>query len=72
MTIYYQDQLFRYNTGFWYLIKWALVQYLAVFIIIDYFIHWIQCLVFDGYLVATIPRIQDVGLLNSIFKKKQF
>lgn len=72
IKIYYQTQTFQYLTGFWYLIKWALIQYLAVYIVVGYFINLIKTYVFEDYLVATTAQLSNRKLIVSLISKKEF
>lgn len=53
MHIKYSEQLVTYIPGFWFVIKWAWIQYLAVLVIIIYFISLIKQWVFENQIVST-------------------
>lgn len=72
IKIHYQTQTFQYLTGFWYLIKWALIQYMAVYIVIGYFINLIKTYVFEEYLIATTSQLSNRKLIHSLINKKEY
>ncbi|XP_021003242.1 transmembrane protein 231 isoform X2 [Parasteatoda tepidariorum] len=54
ILIKYPAETILYTVGFWQLLKWALVQYVAVFMIISYLINYIRKRVFQNQLLPSI------------------
>lgn len=70
ININYREQTFFYETGFWYLLKWALVQYVAVFVLVDFLLVRVKSYVFDHFLVASTASLSDIGLLKQTTSTK--
>ncbi|XP_076470433.1 transmembrane protein 231-like [Babylonia areolata] len=57
---YPAEETYRYRPGFWYMIKWGWVQYLAVLVLFLYIFERVKVFVFVNQLVTTIvERITD-------------
>ncbi|XP_054164730.1 transmembrane protein 231-like [Oppia nitens] len=52
--VYNNDQMFYYRTGFWFLIKWAFIQYFAIYLVLRFLIKKIISFVFDNRLLNCI------------------
>ncbi|KAK7114268.1 transmembrane protein 231-like [Littorina saxatilis] len=58
---YPNDETYHFRPGFWYMIKWAWVQYLSVLIIFLYIFERVKVFVFMNQLVTTIvEKVSDV------------
>jgi len=63
IVIHYPIETVLYKVGFWQLLKWALVQYMAVYIIISFVMHRSKEYVFKTHLLSTLiinPMKQNV------------
>lgn len=69
LTLHYHDQLFHYETGFWYLLKWALIQYLSIWIVVNWLVRKIENIVYGEYMVPSIATISDCKLLLELERK---
>ncbi|KAK6178000.1 hypothetical protein SNE40_012846 [Patella caerulea] len=54
VTINYPEDVFLYTPGFWYLIKWGWIQYVAVLIIFVYIFQQVKIFIFQNQLVLTL------------------
>lgn len=58
--IEYPDETIIYRPGFWQLIKFAWIQYLAILLIFLYIFGHVKKFVYENHLVNTIPRKSHV------------
>ena len=63
MIILIPEETISFKTGFWYLIKFAWLQYLSVFLIFYYLIYHIKLFVFKNRLVDCI--VQDPNKIKN-------
>ena len=63
MIILIPEETIAFKTGFWYLIKFAWLQYLSVFLIFYYLIYHIKLFVFKNRLVDCI--VQDPNKIKN-------
>ncbi|KAG8196958.1 hypothetical protein JTE90_009017 [Oedothorax gibbosus] len=54
LVVLYPEVTILYRTGFWQLIKWALVQYMAIFIIFSAIVWKLKSYVFEKQWISTI------------------
>lgn len=54
LVISYPEQTILYRVGFWQLLKWGLVQYIAVFAIVSWLMYYIKLWFFQRQLVPTL------------------
>lgn len=54
-----QEQLVRYEPGFWEALKYAWIQYLALFIIVYTITKQLRSFVFENMIVITLPQVKD-------------
>ncbi|GFY43695.1 transmembrane protein 231 [Trichonephila inaurata madagascariensis] len=54
LVILYSEDSILYTLGFWQLLKWALVQYMAVFILISYILKKIKLYLFQKQMLSAI------------------
>jgi len=59
LIINVQDQLIRYEPGFWEALKYAWIQYLALFIIVYTITQQLRSCVFENMIVITLPQAKD-------------
>jgi len=70
LTVHYQPQSFLYTTGFWYLLKWALVQYVAVWLLVNWTVKKLESLVYGEFMVPSVWQLSDMKLLAQLKDKK--
>ncbi|GFR01853.1 transmembrane protein 231 [Trichonephila clavata] len=54
LVILYSEDSILYTVGFWQLLKWALVQYMAVFILISHILKKIKIYLFRKQILSSI------------------
>ncbi|GFT35014.1 transmembrane protein 231 [Nephila pilipes] len=54
LVILYSEDTILYTVGFWQLLKWALVQYMAVFIIISYIVNKLKMYLLQKQILSAI------------------
>lgn len=69
MTLNYREHNYAYTTGFWYLLKWALVQYFVLWSLVGWPIMALKCYIFDQALVPSLLFIKNVHLLKQMLDK---
>lgn len=70
IRILYGEQSFSYEAGFWHLLKWALVQYLAVFLLAHAVLSRAEHYVFEHSLLPSVTHLPDAPLLKQIHSKR--
>lgn len=50
----YAPQQIFYRPGFWFVIKWAWIQYVSVFVVLYYLIQKVRQIVFEQHLIPTV------------------
>ncbi|XP_046842475.1 transmembrane protein 231-like [Xenia sp. Carnegie-2017] len=55
-TIYYPEERIFYRPGFWQLIKYAWIQYLAILVVLTSFFSRFKRFVFENQVVTTVPQ----------------
>ena len=69
IALQYHHQLFQYETEFWYLLKWAFVQYVVVWITVSWAVEKLERLVYREYIMPTVRQLSDVKILLTIKEK---
>ena len=69
LTIDYPAQVFRYETGFWYLLKWAFIQYAVLWLLVSWAVEKLERYVYGEYLVPTVRQLSDRDLLMRVKEK---
>lgn len=62
LNVRYPEDGIYYRPGFWQLIKWAWIQYFAIYIIFAWFMKKIERYIFENRLVLCY--------ISSVFKEK--
>ena len=59
MTLFYPTEQILYRPGFWYVVKWASIQYICVFVVFYFVFDCIKRTVFGNQIISTIVYYRE-------------
>ena len=59
LELSYPVQIISYLSGFWQLLKFAWVQYLAIMVALWWVLRWVQAFVFQNQIILTVTHRID-------------